>query len=250
MSGSQWACSLQFMIKVTCTVTLAHFSWNGLWSPTRDINMRSTGTNIERNWLMAAKNYFCFDVPTSDPLLFAAKLIAYASGVDVFFIVPHKQDIFWFFPPWRHKATWQRDVSIIIIYNSYKVSSLWTYSKYFPLIFPPQIAAGIFVTFGAVVLLGCPHFPNDNLFAEYFHWRSKEKAWCWGFEFVLTALVLVGYGFVALAYFHFLWMKPIRHLLLGLKQVDWFLDSRIDPLSNTALFSSLHWSSYPGWWLH
>ena len=75
------------------------------------------------------------------------------------------------------------------------------------------------MAFGAVVLLACPHFPNDDLFSEYFHSRSKEKAWCWGFTFVLTALVLVGYGFVASAYFHFLWMKPIRHLLFGLQEV-------------------------------
>ena len=45
--------------------------------------MEPTGTN-RRNWLMLIKNYICFGVSTSDPLLFAAKLIVYVTQVHIF----------------------------------------------------------------------------------------------------------------------------------------------------------------------
>ena len=52
---------------------------------TRDIDMESTRMNNERSWLRSVKNFFCFGVPTSDPLLNAAKLIAYATEVSLIF---------------------------------------------------------------------------------------------------------------------------------------------------------------------
>ena len=88
MSGSPWVCSLRCMIKDPSSVILAlvHIFSGMVWSTTRDINMDSTGTNSttianERNWLMLIKNYFCIGVPTTDPLLFTAKLVVYATEV-------------------------------------------------------------------------------------------------------------------------------------------------------------------------
>ena len=56
-----------------------------VWYTTRDIDMESTRTNNEMSWLRSVKKYFCFGVPTSDPLLNAAKLIAYATEVSLIF---------------------------------------------------------------------------------------------------------------------------------------------------------------------
>ena len=127
-------------------------------------------------------------------------------------------------------------------YNSFSVFLLKAYQTFDQLKIP-QIGAVILTAVIPVVLLEGSRFPNDNSFYKY--WQNDGKAWRWGEAFVMTASVLVSFGLVAFAYFHFLWMKPIRHLLLGLKQVNHScMYHKI--MSSNVLLSYLHWSSYPG----
>ena len=90
MSGRWWACSLRCelsMIKPSCSVIQApvhHFHLE----MAQPAQMESARTNItinDRNWMQSVKKYFYIgNIPTSDPLLTAVKLIAYASEVNSF----------------------------------------------------------------------------------------------------------------------------------------------------------------------
>ena len=74
---------------------------------------------------------------------------------------------------------------------------------------------------------------------------TNESAIFQTFEaFLIFAMICWICGLVAVAYVHFMWVKPSRHLLLGLQQVD--LAPLKDQPAYNVLTSSLPLSSCPG----
>ena len=68
---------------------------------------------------------------------------------------------------------------------------------------------------GAVVIVAAP------LLLYFLVVVTNESSIFRSFEgFVIFAIICWTVGLVAFAYVHYMWVKPSRHLLLGLQQVD------------------------------
>ena len=99
---------------------------------------------------------------------------------------------------------------------------------------PPQIGAALIVALPLLFYFLVVLTNESSIF------KSFEA-------FIIFAMICWIFGLVwwtAFAYVHFMWVKPSRHLLLGLQQVD-FAPQK-DQSDNNVLPSSLPLSSCPG----
>ena len=95
----------------------------------------------------------------------------------------------------------------------------------------PQIGAAVMVALPLLLYFLVVLTNESSIF------RSLEG-------FLIFAMICWTVGLVAFAYVHFMWVKPSRHLLLGLQQVDLALLK--DQAAHIVFLSSLPSSSCPG----